>query len=281
MVREAVSMDETLLTFDEFLKRACPSLDLDWRRYRRRESRRRTRDRIHELGLADYAAYLRRLREDPQEARGLANLMRVTVTRFFRERATWQAVADSILPRLAAEAPDGALRALSVGCAGGEEPYSLALVWLHCVQPRYPRHQMRVLATDIDQTNLSRAARGLYNVGSLREVPHEIREAWFHAAPSGHLRLDSAVGTVVSFQRCDLLSDPLPSGFDVVLCRYLAFTYFLGERRELAARQLGAALRPGGFLVIGRNERLDARIAGFDAWPNHPGVYTATGAHSR
>ena len=270
------SQHETALSFDGFLQEACPPLDLDWRRYRRRESRRRVRERLRELGLADYAAYLRYLREDPQEADALPNRMRVTVTRFFRERATWQTIADSILPRLAAEAPDGVLRALSVGCAGGEEPYSLTLVWLHWLQPRFPRHRLQVLATDIDEANLARAARGLYPPSSLREVPESIRETWFRPEPAGHLRLDPAAAALVSFRRCDLLSDPLPAGFDLVLCRYLAFTYFIGERRQAAAQRLRASLRPRGFLVIGRTENLDATTPGLEAWPQELGVYVAS-----
>ena len=75
------------LNFDEFLKLACPPLDLQWRKYRRRAARHRVRARMDELGLGEYGDYLAILREDSQEASSLADLMRVTVSRFFRERA--------------------------------------------------------------------------------------------------------------------------------------------------------------------------------------------------
>ena len=228
--------------------------------------------------MADYAAYLRRLQEDPKEAEALPTRMRVTVTRFFRGQATWRTMADSILPRLAEEAPAGLLRALSVGCACGEEPYSLALVWLHWLQPRYPRHRLQVLATNIDETNLARAAQGLYPPSALREVPATVRETWFGPGPGGLLRLDPGAVALVSFRRHDLLDEPLPAGFDLVLCRYLAFTYFVGRRRQKATERLRASLRPGGFLVIGRSENLDATSPGLEPWPLGPGLYIASQA---
>jgi chemotaxis protein methyltransferase CheR len=55
------------LEYDAFLKEACPPLDLAWRKYRRRAARRRVRDRMRELGLVDYRAYLDILRKNGEE----------------------------------------------------------------------------------------------------------------------------------------------------------------------------------------------------------------------
>ena len=113
-------------SFDGFLREACPSLDLDWRRYRRRDSRRRVERRLRGLGLSDLGEYLERLRSDAHEAETLADRMRVTVSRFFRERATWSALGHHVLPRLAGQAAQGRIRAWSVGCCGGRS----LTVWL-------------------------------------------------------------------------------------------------------------------------------------------------------
>jgi chemotaxis methyl-accepting protein methylase len=69
------------------------------------------------------------------------------------------------------------------------------------------------------------------------------------------------------------MTDPLPAGLDLILCRYLAFTYYHGERRRLAGRRLWQALRPGGALMIGRKEGLGPAGDLFTPWPEAPGVF--------
>src|SRR5512145_1916853 len=116
------------MTFDEFLKAACPPLDLEWRKYRRRATRHRVEARLRVLGLDGFAGYLERLRCDPAEAAGLADRMRVTVSRFFRERQLWDGLFQTVLPALLEERSSAEpLRFWSAGCCGGEEPYTLAL----------------------------------------------------------------------------------------------------------------------------------------------------------
>jgi chemotaxis methyl-accepting protein methylase len=72
--------------YDEFLRQVAGDLDLAWRKYRRRKARRAVHARMEELGLGDLSDYLRAIRADPEEARALPDRMRVTVTRFLRER---------------------------------------------------------------------------------------------------------------------------------------------------------------------------------------------------
>jgi chemotaxis methyl-accepting protein methylase len=80
-------------------------------------------------------------------------------------------------------------------------------------------------------------------------------------------RVDSRSREAASFREHNLLEDPPPRGQDLVLCRYLAFTYYRGERR------LHAALRPGGALMIGRKEELGQAADLFAPWPDAPGVF--------
>ncbi len=91
------------MRFDQFLKEACPPLDLEWRKYRRRAARHRVEERMAELGLPDYAAYLEWLRCDTVEAAGLAERMRITVSRFFREHGRWESLRQTVLPRILLE----------------------------------------------------------------------------------------------------------------------------------------------------------------------------------
>jgi len=250
-------------SFDAFLQEACPPLDLEWRKYRRRTARHRIDARLRELHLDSYAAYLQRLQSDPLETEGLAERMRVTVSRFFRERECWEHLATAVLPELLrGKAPGEPLRAWCVGCCGGEEPYSLALLWRERFAPR----PLELLATDVDVAGLKRAAQTLYGAGSLREVPPALLARHFRQA-GGLWRLDPEVAAAVRFERRNFLHPPQPAGMDLVCCRYLAFTYYRGRRLQGAARLLWQALRPGGALMLGRKEVATSVGDLFAPWP--------------
>ena len=248
------------MTFDSFLREACPPLDLEWRKYRRRAARHGVEGRLRELGLGAYGDYLEHLRADPREAALLPDLMRVTVSCFFREEGEWQDLRERILPGLLAKLPEGgSLSAWSAGCCGGEEPYTLAIVWLEHLQPLHPGLSLEIIATDIDAASLERARRALYRPETLREVPPEIRGRWFSREDDRWL-LDGRARGLVKLGKGNILTDPPPLGVDLLLCRYLAFTYYRGERLLAVAGRLREALRPGGILMVGAKEQLSAPL---------------------
>ena len=257
------------MDFDRFLRHACPPLCLDWRKYRRRAARHRIIRRMGELNIYDYPSYLGLLRTDPNEADKLADLMRITVSRFFRDVPCWSDLALKALPAvLAGKSDDNTLRVWSAGCCGGEEPYTMVLVWLEYLLPLFPGFTIDVLATDIDDSSLCRACKGVYEKNSLREAPPEIRGKWFREDDSLRM-IDERVKLLVHFEKSNLMEDPPPSGMDLVFCRYLVFTYYRGERLWEAARRLHGALRPGGVLMIGSREKLNERTEIlFEKWPD-------------
>jgi len=244
------------LSFDEFLRQACPPLDLQWRKYRRRAARHRVRARMEELGLREYDDYLALLREDPGEASALPDLMRVTVSRFFRERSSWEKLAGTILSVYPASmAGRDTFGAWSAGCCGGEEPYTLVMLWRDCLAPSFPSVRLAVTATDIDGASLERATAGLYSGGSLREVPAALRERWFREG-KGTWKLSEEIAGAVGFRESNFMTEGVPGKQDLIICRYLVFTYYRDRRRLDAARKIFSALREGGILFTGRKEGL-------------------------
>ena len=259
--------------YDSFVRKALPAYDLNWRKYRRRQSRRGVHERMNELGLPAYKDYLAYLQAHPEEAEALMERMRVTVTRFFRDRHCWDELAKTILPRLAGGASGGVLRALSVGFAGGEEPYSLALLWKERVQPVHPGLRLDITALDVDETGLARAKAGRYPPGALKEMDRGMREKWFE--PDGaELVLDPEIRGMVEFLILDAVNDDLPGNYDLVLCRYLIFTYFTGERMRQATQRLRQALKPGGALMTGAKEDVPPGLKDiFSSWPSAPACF--------
>jgi chemotaxis protein methyltransferase CheR len=207
-------------------------------------------------GVHDIRAYLVLLRRDPSEREALRSLLTVTISRFFRNRRVFETLSRHVLSCLAAKGKP--VRAWSAGCASGEEPFTLRILWEELLGP----NPLSLLATDVDGACLLRAREGLYPESSLREVPRSIVEGYFRKE-EGRFRLREGVVRSVEFRNLDLLRNFPPGEFDLVLCRNAAFTYFTAPRRVTVAEGFASVLVPGGFLVIGRTEKLPREAA---AW---------------
>ncbi len=244
------------MTFDEFLRSVCPKFDLNWRKYRRRSARHRVSERMRELGIESWRDYREKLLADEAEGAFFPDLMRVTVTRFFRDRECWEELSRYLPTVIGADTDT--VRVWCAGCCGGEEPYSLAALWLDRFAPRFPNIHFDILATDIDEESLHRALTARYHPASLREVPEGLRDNWFERRGGPYIPLPP-IRRMVRFRRHNLLCDPPPEEIDLLLCRYLPFTYYRGRRLDAAVAILARALKPGGLLMIGRKEEFPQR----------------------
>lgn len=254
-----------------FLQWALPRLGMRWPGFRRvrRQVCRRIARRLTDLEVEDLAAYRDRLETDAAEWQTLDLLCRVTISRFFRDRAVFEALGRVVLPRLAERAGAAGrtrLTAWSAGCASGEEPYSVAILWTLGVAPTAPGLTLEIVATDTDPHLLERARRGHYTAGSIREVPGDWRERAFEER-EGAFRLRPAFRSAVRLGQEDLRRDAPPGPFDLVLCRNLALTYYAGDLQRRVLARIASVLRPGGALVIGGHERLPGDLPDLDSWP--------------
>jgi len=269
------------MTCVEFLQWALPRLDLSWSGFRRvhRQVCRRIAARLQVLRLPDCAAYRDYLAAEPGEWVTLETFCRIPISRFVRERAVFERLASDVLPPLAAAAMARAeveLRCWSAGCASGEEPYSLAILWRVLLADRYPGLTLRVTATDIDEQLLERARAGSYRRSSLREVPDEWMATAFTRCGQMYV-VQPEFRAGVELLRQDLREVLPPGPFDLVLCRYLAFTYFNEALQRRTLGRLLTVLRPGGALVIGRKEHLPGGVEGVEPWIPELGIFRRTG----
>ncbi len=261
----------------EFLRWLLPRLHLRWPGYRRvrRQVCKRIGRRLTELGIDDVAAYRDYLLRNPAELSVADQICRITISRFNRDRGVFDYLATNVLPelgRMALRRGDTRLLAWSAGCASGEEPYTLAIVWQLLVARRLADLDLRILGTDVDETLLRRARLACYSRSSLKELPGDWLANAFDETPAGY-RLDPDISARVSFRRHDVRDGPVDGEFDLVLCRNLAFTYFDEEMQGAAARVLCRGLREGGALVLGAHETLPAELAEFGEWSAANSVY--------
>jgi chemotaxis protein methyltransferase CheR len=214
------------------------------------------------LGLDNIEKYRARLDADPAEWVVLDTLTRITISRFFRERDVFMYLCETALPELHALAAPEPVCIWCAGCAGGEEAYTLAIA---AHRKRIP---VRILGTDLDEHQISRARRGCYSAGSLKELPPAWRALAFEAR-GDELLLRSAFRTNVDAFRTnvDVLRQDIrrqmpPGPFHLILCRYLAFMYFDAELQREIAEGLLKRMVPEGLVVLGKHESWPADVPG-------------------
>lgn len=226
--------------------------------YKDRCIRRRIAKHLRAAGVASLGDYLVRLQSDDQELEALLDTLSVHVSQFFRNPDTFQAVAQRVLPELCRRAWENnqdRLRLWSVGCASGEEPYSLALL-LDELRPH--GLQVEILATDVSQAVLERARQGLYRPERLEEVPEPVLKKYF-TREGDAFRLAERIRGMVRFEQHNLMTDDVFPAADMIFCRNVLI-YFSRTEQNRILEGLSRALPEGGILVLGRSEALSGDI---------------------
>ena len=243
-----------------FLQWALPRMGLRWKGFRgvRRQVCKRIARRVSELGLSDLAAYRALLEEREDEWRVLDSLCVVTISRFYRDAGVFDRLRRELVPPLAREAVSAGervLRAWSLGCASGEEAYTLSMLWHLEVSSQFPSLGLRIVGTDIDDDVLGRAQRGCYEHNSLRELPAKWQELGLEREGALYC-VRSTMREGVEFRKEDV-RERMPQGpLHLVLCRYMVFTYFDDATQRALAQRIAERTAPFGLLVVGTHEQV-------------------------
>ncbi len=213
---------------------------------------RRLVPRLRELGLGSFAAYRARLADqaDP-EWDVVVNALTTNHSRFFREIHHFkllEAHLDNLL-----NARVKRIRLWSAACAGGQEPYSMAILLLRALGQRRGV-DARVLATDIDNTALETAAAAIYPLEDVGRLPRFAREHLKQGA-DGRFTLGADPRKLVTFKRHNLIGDewPMKGPFDAIFCRNMLI-YLSTTDQAKVVRRLVDLLSPGGILCLGHSE---------------------------
>ena len=261
----------------QFLQWCLPRLHLRWPGFRkvRRHVYKRIHRRLQELGLPSLEAYRVYLEDHPSEWATLDTLCWIGISRFYRDGSFFQYVEHEILPQLARlvfARREGEIRCWSAGCAGGEEPYTLAIIWRYRLATRFPTLRLQIFATDIDPRAIQRAERGCYRASSMKDLPTEWRTQAF-VTIGDELCLKDEYRAAVTFMVHDI-RERAPEGlFHLILCRNLVFTYFDETLQKKTMQSLTDRLAPGGALIVGNLESLPDGPWEIEPWSTRLGVY--------
>jgi chemotaxis methyl-accepting protein methylase len=230
---------------------------VDLTQYRTSYVERRLGTRLRALGLSTYRDYATYLTTQQTEYARLLDALTVNVTDFFRDPPVWDVIRGAVVPEiLARKAASGhhAVRAWSAGCATGEEAYSIAMSFLAAKGPRPERLLLTVAATDLDPIALKTAERAEYDIGKVDHIPTADRLR-FVTVEERHFRINPEVREKVRFRSLDLFADAPPMALDLILCRNV-FIYFTREQQDRMTGVFHGALSRGGYLVLGRTEKM-------------------------
>jgi chemotaxis protein methyltransferase CheR len=218
----------------------------------------RIRRRLKDLGLDSFEEYYRLLvaKRLSGELELFIDAITTNETHFFRTGGHFDwfggPFLDDLVARAASGRHDRSVRVWSAACSSGEEAYSLAICLLEARQ-RLAGWRLSVFGTDISEAMVAQARRGGYRQRSLEQVSAARLETHFSATGADEWTVKPAVASLCEFRRHNLL-DPLPGpGFDCIFIRNV-FIYFDRGSKEVAVRNLVAALAPGGFLVVGPSD---------------------------
>ncbi|MCS0608741.1 methyltransferase [Massilia solisilvae] len=207
------------------------------------------RERMECLGIAGRAEYLALLAGP--ELHELAELVVVPESWMFRDPAAFKAAVSHVTAQLARH-PGHVARILSVPCAGGEEPYSMAMA-LH--DAGVPPASWRIDAIDLSAASVARARAGHYTRNAFRGAGLGFRDRHFSQDGGGYLlREDIRAHVHISQGNLFALDMAANAGrYDVVFCRNLLI-YFDDAGIARAANILGRLLSHAGMLLAGPAE---------------------------
>ena len=214
----------------------------------RRIARRMQLNHIHKL--PDYLEYLR---DEPGEGQALLKNLLISVTSFFRDEEAFLALENQVIPEIFAEkGREDQVRAWAVGCATGEEAYSLAMLLCEYASRMSQPPGIQVFASDLDDEALAYAREGRYPEAIVADVSEERLKRFFVKEGNGY-QVKSELRDVVLFASHSLLKNPPFSRLDLVSCRNLLI-YLDHDLQERIFEVFHYALRPHGYLFLGSAE---------------------------
>lgn len=209
-------------------------------------------------GLESVGRFIEEIRRTRDEAvlKQIVDAMTTNETLFFRDAWPFERLRKSLMPDVMAMAKTSRrIRIWSAACSSGQEPYSLAMT-LAEMGHALTGWQVEIVATDISDAMLARAAAGRYSLFEVsRGLPEHLLRKYFVPESDGW-RVKESLREMIEFRRYNLLDDPYTNGmgpFDIVFCRNVLIYFDEATRRRVFAG-LAKVMRPWGYLCLGGAE---------------------------
>lgn len=220
-------------------------------------------DRMNSVKIKSVDKYINFLRYNPGEVSNFVDALTINWTYFFRENQHCEFLLKNV-DRSKHQ------KIWSAACSIGAEPYSIAVQFLN------KGFNFEILATDISDTALEQAIRGMYTYENVEKVPDHILHKYFQRGQGkqkGYVKVKNEVKSRVTFLKYNLLSNIRPQGpFDIIFCRNVMM-YFDDNDCEKLLQKLYKSLKSGGYLVVGTSENIFGYDHKFKSMRGKQGIY--------
>lgn len=228
--------------------------------YKDKYMKRRVAIRMRSCSCLDAASYCNLLRQSEQELDLLKKTITIHVSQFFRNPSMFEKLQTTILPQLFKEAggAQNTFNFRSLGCAGGEEAYSLGIILREFFARELLQTPTEIHALDIDADILRTATQAHYDDERLKNVPDPIRNRYF--TPYGHrMQLSESIRSLVTFHLQNIMDVGSLEPSQLILCRN-TLIYLTRPDQEKILFGISNILKAGGILVLGKSETLVGEV---------------------
>jgi two-component system, chemotaxis family, CheB/CheR fusion protein len=241
--------------FGQVLEILREHMGVDFANYKRNTLFRRITRRMLLHKFESLQEYARFLSGNPAEIEALYRDVLISVTSFFRNPETYEALKERIFPRLTEERNrHDRVRVWALGCSTGEEAYSIAMAFTEYLEASGKRLGMQVFATDLNAASVEKARAGIYAKGIQQDVSPERLRRFFVEVDGGY-RIAKPIRDMCVFARQNMLADPPFSRIDLITCRNVLI-YLEPVLQQKLIPILHYSLRSRGFLWLGGSETI-------------------------
>ncbi len=229
---------------------------VDFTHYKDKTISRRIARRLVINKIETEKEYLSILRAHPKELQALFDDLLISVTSFFREPKTFEALKEKVFPELIKNrSPNESIRIWIPGCSTGEEVYSVALALQEFLEEKaLTEIRVQIFGTDANKRNIEKARKGIYPK-NIEDNITENKLRRFFDRQNGNYKITKLIRGMCVFAKQDITNDPPFSNLDLIICRnvLIYFDPFLHDR-VFSIFHFG--LKPTGFLVLGESESI-------------------------
>lgn len=234
--------------YQMFIESIKKKTRIDLALYKEAQMKRRLTSLRDKKGFSNFDLYFKALISDKELMEEFLDKMTINVSEFYRNSTRWNVLENKILPDLLKR--NKKLKIWSAACSTGDEPYTLAMM----LSQHIDLANVSILATDIDDKILERAKKGIYTERALNEVPPKLKSQFFKEEGPLYV-IDDKIKRSITFKKHNLLSDPFPSNFDLIVCRNVLI-YFTEEAKTTIYNKFNDALVDKGVFFVGSTEQI-------------------------
>lgn len=222
----------------------------DLKQFKKTFLNRRINARMRAVGVQDGSEYAKLLESDSNEPLLLFKSFSINVTEFYRDVFVWRSLSSKIIPQIL-QNNTATIKIWSAGCASGEEPYSLAILFSEAVGQK---QEFKIIANDINTEALQRAKKGQFVSESLKNLPPELISKYFIKIDNNKFEVIDEIKQLVSIEHGDILSVQIDRA-NLITCRNVLI-YYEKPAQELLFKKFHRTLTEDGCLVIGQDETM-------------------------